>query len=158
MVASNLIVIDKIEDPEKIKKYEAAANDGTFDKDKIFEIYLSIPFSINQLINAKTIYQSLESYESRALIYQKTLLSDDIENKLKLLFLLKDLFEKDKLNNIFKENLSETLKSFDNNDIPDDYKKIVEKNIIVEKDNSIGKIKYDDKVLHRSKVIKIFTD
>jgi hypothetical protein len=41
MVASNLIVIDKIEDPEKIKKYEAAANDGTFDKDKIFEIYLS---------------------------------------------------------------------------------------------------------------------
>ena len=27
-----------------------------------------------------------------------------------------------------------------------------------EKDNSIGKIKYDDKVLHRSKVIKIFTD
>ena len=158
MVASNLIVIDRIEDPEKIKKYEAAANDGTFDKDKIFEIYLSILFSINQLINAKTIYQSLESYESRALIYQKTLLSDDIENKLKLLFLLKDLFEKDKLNNIFKENLSETLKSFDNNDIPDDYKKIVEKNIIVEKDNSIGKIKYDDKVLHRSKVIKIFTD
>ncbi len=158
MVASNLIVIDKIEDPEKIKKYEAAANDGTFDKDKIFEIYLSIPFSINQLINANTIYQSLESYESRALIYQKTLLSDDIENKLKLLFLLKDLFEKDKLNNIFKENLSETLKSFDNNDLPEDYKKIVEKNIIVEKDNSIGKIKYDDKVLHRSKVIKIFTD
>ncbi len=158
MVASNLIVIDKIDDPEKIKKYEEAANDGTFDKNKIFEIYLSVPFSINQLINANTIYQSLESYESRALIYQKTLLSDDIENKLKLLFLLKDLFEKDKLNNIFKENLSETLKSFDSNDIPDDYKKIVEKNIIVEKDNSIGKIKYDDKVLHRSKVIKIFTD
>ena len=102
LVASNLIVIDKLENPETIKKYEAAANDGTFDKDKIFEIYLSIPFSINQLINAKTIYQSLESYESRALIYQKTLLSDDIENKLKLLFLLKDLFEKDKLNNIFK--------------------------------------------------------
>ena len=67
----NLIVIDKIDDPEKIKKYEEAANDGTFDKNKIFEIYLSVPFSINQLINANTIYQSLESYESRALIYQK---------------------------------------------------------------------------------------
>ncbi len=36
MVASNLIVIDKIDDPEKIKKYEEAANDGTFEKNKIF--------------------------------------------------------------------------------------------------------------------------
>ena len=158
LVASNLIVIDKLEDPETIKKYEVAANEGTFEKDKIFEIYMSIPFNINQLINASTIYQSLEGYEGRALIYQKALLSDDVENKLKLLLLLKDLFEKEKLANIFKEHLSNTLKSMDSDTIPGDYKKIVEKNIILEKTNELGKIKYDDKVLHRSKVIKIFTE
>jgi len=158
LVASNLIVIDKLEDSETIKKYEVAANEGTFEKDKIFEIYMSIPFNINQLINASTIYQSLEGYEGRALIYQRALLSDDIENKLKLLLLLKDLFEKEKLANIFRGHLSDTLKAMDSDTIPGDYKKIVEKNIILEKTNELGKIKYDDKVLHRSKVIKIFTE
>ncbi len=156
--ASNLISIDQLEDPEIIKKYEFAAEEGTFDKNKIFEIYLSIPFSINQLINASTIYKSLDLYEARALIYQKILLSDNTESKLDLLFLLKDLFEKDNLNNIFKENLSNTLKSIDSSDIPEKFEKIVEKNIITDKEKKLGKIKYDDKVLHRSKAIKIFTE
>ena len=92
LVASNLIIINELEDPETIKKYEVAAHDGSFDKDKIFEIYMSIPFSINQLLNAQTIYQGLEGYEGRALIYQRALLSDNTENKLKLLFLLKESF------------------------------------------------------------------
>ena len=156
--ASNLISVEQLEDPEIIKKYEIAAHEGTFDKSKIFEIYLSIPFNINQLINADTSYKSLSGYEARALIYQKTLLSDNLENKLNLLFLLKDLFEKDNLNNIFKENLSDTLKGIDSDDIPDQFKKVVEKNIILQKTNEPGKIKYDDKILHRSKVVKIFTE
>ena len=156
--ASNLISIDQLEDPEIIKKYEFAAEEGTFDKNKIFEIYLSIPFNINQLINASSIYKSLDLYEARALIYQKILLSDNTESKLDLLFLLKDLFEKDNLNNIFKENLSNTLKSIDSSDIPEKFEKIVEKNIITDKEKKLGKIKYDDKVLHRSKAIKIFTE
>ncbi len=158
MVASNLIVIDKLEDPETINKYEIAANEGTFDREKIFEIYMSIPFTINQLINASTLYQGLEGHEGRALIYQKTLLSENIESKLKLLFLLKELFEKEKLNNIFTENLSNTLKDIDPSDVPEDYKKLVERNIKVKKNTELGKIKYEDKVLHRSKVIKIFTE
>ena len=156
--SSNLISIDQLEDPETIKKYEVAAHQGTFDKKKIFEIYLSIPFNINQLINANTIYKSLAGYEGRALIYQKILLSDNLENKLSLLFLLKDLFEKDNLNNIFRKSLSDTLETIDPNDIPDEFKKIVKRNIILEKTTELGKIKYDDKVLHRSKVIKFFTE
>ncbi len=158
LVASNLIIIDELEDPETIKKYEVAAHDGSFDKDKIFEIYMSIPFSINQLLNASKIYQGLEGYEGRALIYQRALLSDNIENKLKLFFLLKDSFDKEKLNNIFKDKLSEILKEIDPSDVPDDFKKIVEKNIIIEEKVELGKIKFDDKILHRSKVIKIFTE
>ena len=158
LVASNLIVIDELEDGETIKKYEAAANDGSFDKNKIFEIYMSIPFSINQLLNAQTIYQGLDGYEGRALIYQRALLSDNTENKLKLLFLLKDSFDKEKLSNIFKDKFSEILKEIDPSDVPEDLQKIVEKNIIIEKKVELGKIKFDDKVLHRSKVIKIFTE
>ena len=156
--ASNLISVEKLEDPETIKEYELAAQEGTFDHNKIFEIYLSTPFTINQLLNAETIHKSLDGYESRALIYQKSLLSDNIENQLNLLFLLKDLFEKDNLGNVFKENLSNTLKNIDISDVPDELKKTFEKNIISEKVQTLGKIKYDDKILHRSKVVKIFTE
>ena len=158
LVASNLIVIEELEDPETIKKYETAANDGSFDKNKIFEIYMSLPFSINQLLNATTIYQGLEGYEGRALIYQRALLSDNVENKLKLYFLLKESFDKEKLNNVFKEKLSQILKDIDPTEVPEDLQKMVAKNIIIEKNVELGKIKFDDKVLHRSKVIKIFTE
>ena len=75
-----------------------------------------------------------------------------------MLFLLKDLFKKDKLNNIYVEYLSNTLKGLDPEDIPDELKKIVERNIILEKSKELGKIKYDDRILHRSKIIKIFTE
>jgi len=158
LTASNLIAIDKVDDPKIIMKYENAANIGNFDKEKIFEIYLSIPFNIKQLINAETVYQSLTGHDARALIYQKILLSDNNENKLDLLFLLKDLFEKDKLENIYKEYLSRTLEDIDPNDIPEEFQNKVERNIVLKKNNELGKIKYDDKILHRSKITKIFTE
>ena len=158
LAASNLIAINQLEDPEVINKYEIAAHEGNFDKNKIFEIYLSIPFNINQLINADTVYPSLTGYEARALVYQKILLSDNLESKLNLLFLLKELFEKDKLGNIYVEYLSNTLKEINSDDVPENFEKVVQRNIILEKNNELGKIKYDDKVLHRSKLIKIFTE
>ena len=156
--ASNLISINYTEDKETMKKYEAAANEGTFDQDKIFEFYKGVPFHVNQLINASTVYKSLNGYESRSLIYQKILLSDNTENKLNLLFLLKDLFEEDKLIKVYTKHLSDILKKIDPKDIPDNFVKIVKRNIISEDVSVLGKIKYDDKVLHRSKVIKIFTE
>ena len=158
LTASNLITVDQLESPKVIQKYEIAANQGNFNKNKIFEIYLSIPFNISQLINAETVYKSFSGYEARALIYQKILLSDKLENKLSLLFLLKDLFKKDKLDDVYKEYLSDILKELDIDDVPDEYKKIVKTNIILEKNSDLGKIKYDDKVLHRSRVIKFFTE
>ena len=156
--ASNLISINYTEDKETMRKYEIAANEGTFDQDKIFEFYKSVPFHVNQLINAETVHKSLEGYEARSLIYQKILLSDNTENKLNLLFLLKDLFEEDKLINVYTKHLSDILKKMDPKDIPDNFVKIVKRNIISEDVSVLGKIKYDDKVLHRSKVIKIFTE
>ncbi len=156
--ASNLISINYTEDKETMRKYEIAANEGTFDQDKIFEFYKSVPFHVNQLINAETVHRSLEGYEARSLIYQKILLSDNTENKLNLLFLLKDLFEEDKLINVYTKHLSDLLKKMDPKDIPDNFVKIVKRNIISEDVSVLGKIKYDDKVLHRSKVIKIFTE
>ena len=125
---------------------------------KIFDIYKKIPFDLNSLINASDIYQTLDKIESRALIYQKFLISDDNENKIKLLFLLEDLFKKDNLSNVYTQFLSDRLKEFSPEDIPENYKETVNKRILNESGINLGKIKYDDKILHRSKVIKLFTE
>tara|TARA_Y100001970_G_scaffold162714_1_gene198922 strand:+ start:36916 stop:38667 length:1752 start_codon:yes stop_codon:yes gene_type:complete len=156
--SSNIIKVNYIEDIETMDKYEFAANQGTFDADKIFEIYKTVQFNINQLINADTVYNGLGGYESRALIYQKILLSDNTETKLKFLFLLKDLFEKSNLSNIYRDHLSDMLKEIDQSEIPENFSKTVEINIISDEVFELGKIKYDNNVLHRSKAIRIFTD
>ena len=156
MNSANLIKIDDINDKEKIKNIEIAANKNQVDKIQVFKIYKQIPFDLNTLINAKNVYQSLEKIEGRALLYQKYLLSDNTENKLDLLFLLKDLFKKENLSNVYNEFLSDRLKEFDIAEIPDNYLNAVEKNIVSNKNLNQQKIKYDDKTLHRSKLIRYF--
>ncbi len=156
MNSANLIAIDDINDKEKIKNIETAANKGQIDKNQVFKIYKQIPFDLNTLINAQNVYQSFEKIEGRALIYQKFLLSDNVQNKLDLLFLLKDLFKKDNLANLYSEFLSDRLKEFDDNDIPKEYVNVVERNINTNETLSDRKIKFDDKVLHRSKLIRYF--
>ena len=154
--SANLISVEDITDKEKIKTIEIAANKNQIDKKQIFKIYKKIPFDLNSLINAENIYQSLDNIDARALIYQKYLLSDNVENKLNLLFLLKDLFKKDKLVNAYAEFLSDILTGIDSADIPPNYVKVVEKNIIKENKFASGKIKFDDKILHKSKLIRYF--
>ncbi len=158
MNAANLLKVEDLDDRTKISSLETAANNDTFDKIKIFEIYKRIPFDLNSLINADGIYQSLDGIDSRALIFQKFLLSDNTENKIKLLFLLKNLFKKDNLSNVYTKFLSDRLKELDEFDIPKSYLEAVKKNIISDEVYQLGKIKYDDKILHRSKVIKYYTE
>ena len=158
MNAANLIKIEDIENLSKINELEQAANEDTLDKKKIFEIYKQIPFELNMLINAEDIYQTLNNVHSRALIYQKYLLSDNVENKINLLFLLKDLFKKDKLQNIYTRFLSDSLKQLDQDEIPKSYKSIVSKNILEEEEYKLGRIKYDDKIIHKSRIIRFYTE
>ena len=156
--SANLIKLDNIENEEKIIKLEIAANDNRFKKNNIFEIYKRIPFDLNALINAENVYQSYSNTDSRALIYQKYLLSDNIENKLKLLFILKDLFAKDKLPNVYAKFLSDRLKELANEKIPESYLEVVERNKISEIEIKFGKIKYNDKILHKSRVLRQYTE
>ena len=156
MNSANLITIDDISDKGKIKNIETAANKNQVDKSQVFKIYKQIPFDLNTLINAQTVYQSLDQIEGRALIYQKYLLSDNTQNKLDLLFLLKDLFKKENLANLYTEYLSDRLAELDIDEIPENYLSTVEKNIVSNKDFNQQKIKFDDKTLHRSKLIRYF--
>ena len=154
--SANLIQLDDANDKEKLRSLEIAANRDQLDKQKIFDIYTRVTFDLNSLINAEDIYQTLDNIDARALVYQKFLLSDNEEKKIKLLFLLKDLFQKDQLSNIFTKVLSKKLKEIDLNNVSNSYKEVVQKNIITDTEISLGKIKFDDKVLHRSRLLKYF--
>ena len=74
------------------------------------------------------------------------------------MFLLKDLFQKDNLSNLFTLFLSDRLKEIKLEDVSDSYKEAVQKNIITEEELKLGKIKFDDKILHRSRLLKYFTN
>ena len=156
--AANLVKVDDVNNIEKIKNLENAANRNDLNKDKIFDIYKKLPFDLNSLINAEEIYQSFDGINARALIYQKFLLSDDAENKIKLLLLLKELFAKEKLENVYTQFMSNKLAEIDEKNIPVSLREAVSINIINEVEYNLGKIKYDDKILHRSRVIKFYTE
>ena len=155
--SSNLIQINDFEDEKVILTYEKAAEEDSFKSEEIFNIYKQILFNVNQLINADEVYKNLPNYKARALVYQSILLSDNVEKKLNLIFLLKGLFEEDKLTNVYSKELTKILRNIDPDKIPESYKEIVEINI-EENFKEKKKIKFDNDILHRSKVIKHFLD
>jgi len=112
-------------------------------------------FNFQQLINAQENYKNLPNYKSRALIYQSILLSDNVANKIDLALLLKELFIKDKILNVYSEELSNILKSINPNEIPENYLEVVQENL---NNPVIEKIKFDNNILHRSKVIRHFLE
>ena len=127
--AANLIKIDDISDKKKIKDLELAANSGQINEKLIFDIYKQIPFNLNTLINAKNLYQTLDNSDSRSLIFQKYLLSEDIESKVYYLFLLDELFKKDDLKSIYVNFLSDQLKVIGLENIPENYQEIAQKKL-----------------------------
>ena len=156
--AANLIKLEDITDKDKIKELEVAANQKQIDRSIIFDIYKQVTFNLNTLINAKNIYQSLESVDARSLLYQKFLLSENNEAKIEYLFLLEELFKKDEIDSIYSEFLSDNLKKIGLDNVPEQYKEIAEKRLLKNTEIQLGKIKYNDKILHQSKIIKFYVE
>ena len=156
--SANLIKLDDVNDKEKIKELEIAANEDRIDKEIVFDIYKQIPFNLNTLINAKNIYQTLELHEARSLVYQKYLLTEDNSFRVEYLFLLDDLFKKENFQNIFSKFLSENLKEIGIENIPKEYRELAEKKTTNKNQIDLKKVKYNDKILHQSKIIKFYLE
>ena len=156
--AANLIKLEDASDKDKLKELEIAANNDQLDKNKIFEIYKQIPFNLNTLVNAKNIYQTLNDSDARALVYQKYLLSESINSKIEYLFLLDELFKKAGLMKIYSKFLSDRIEEIGVENLPTDYQEIANTKIISNEDFLLGKVKYNDKILHQSKILKYFLD
>ena len=156
--ASNLIKLEDASDKERLKELEIAANQNQIDKDLIFKIYKQIPFNINQLIDAKNLYQSLPESDVKPLIYQKFLLAEDDDSKIEYLLLLEELFKKENFLNIYSKFLSDKIKEIGIENISKKYQEVVKDKIISDDEFLLGKIKYNDKILHQSKIIKFYIE
>mgnify|MGYP006174533629 CR=1 FL=1 len=155
--ASNLIKLEDATDKERLKELEIAANQGQVDEDTIFKIYQQVPFTLNELINAKNIYQTLDASEAKPLIYQKYLLSENIDTKIEYLLLLEELFKKEKLLNVYSKYLSDKIKEIGIDNISERYQEVAQSRIIND-EILLGKVRYNDKILHQSKIIKYYIE
>ena len=156
--SANLINIEDLTDKKEIKELELAANNGQINSSIIFNIYKQAPFNLSTLINAKDLYQTLDSSDARSLIYQKYLLAEDTNKQVEYLFLLEDLFKKDNLSKVFSKILSNNLKKIGIENIPKKYKETAESRIERNEKFILGKVKYNDKVLHQSKIMKFYLE
>jgi rRNA-processing protein FCF1 len=96
--------------------------------------------------------------EARALVYQGILITNENEGKLELTKILKDLFTKDGIQDAFKDELSEILKEIDIYEVPSNYTNFYYEFISKEKEEeSLTKIKINNKIIHQSKLLNYFT-
>ena len=156
--AANLIKLEDASDKDKLKELEMAANNNQLDKNKIFEIYKQIPFNLNTLINAKDNFKTLNDSDARALIYQKYLLSDSVESKIEILFLLEELFKKNDLINIYSKFLSDRIEEIGVENLPKEYQELALAKIKSDEELFLGKVKYNNKILHQSKILKYIVE
>ncbi len=141
-----------LDDYENISLIEEATHDGNYNETELFNLYKRFQFNINQLLNAKDTYKQLPISEGRALIYQKLLLSNDIENILDLSQILKNSFKKDNIENAFNLELRKFLEKINIIDVPSDYSTFYSNNI--QKQELIKKkIKINNKIIHQSKLL-----
>ena len=148
-----------LEDETKFNLYEWAAANNSYNKKELFNIYGKFLFSFDQFLNAEEIYKTLPSYKARALIYQTASLSDNLETKLNLLVLLNDLFKKDNIENAFSEELSSILSNIEEEDVPSKYLGFYQIKInLPTEEEDLGRISFDNKILHKSKLLKYFIE
>ncbi len=156
--SSNLLekidLID-LEDVEKIKFIEKATNEKNYEERELFELYKRFQFNINQFLNFEDTYKLLPTFQGRALLYQRLLLTTDIEDKLYLCSQLKKSFISDGLENIFTEELSKILNKIQYEEVPSNFSTFYENNLITVK-NKKKNIKYNNKIVHQSKLINYF--
>ena len=145
----------EISDVDKISTIEKATHDKNYSEKELFEFYKRFQFSLNQLLNTKESYKSLSPIEGRALVYQRVLLTEEPKLKLELMKILKDIFEKEGIGNAFDVELKNFLNQLNIEDIPSNFTTFYNKHIKNDKITK-RKIKYNNKILHQSKLIKYF--
>ncbi len=144
-----------LEDREKIKSFEKATNDGSYKQSDLLDLYTRFQFNIYQIISVFDAYRLLPNHEARALLYQAFLVSKDPDTQIKLLEILKKEFDDDRLGKAFDKELLRLIQTIDREKISVENLEFYELQLSkLGKDKQ--KIKYNNKILHQSKIINYF--
>ena len=147
----------EITDFDKIATIEKATHEKDYTEKELFDLYKRFQFNINQLLNIEESSKVLSNIETRALIYQRILITTDIEKKLELMNVLKNSFKNDKIENAFNQELTRFLKELKTEEIPLNYTNFYEKYVDEEKTETKN-IKINNKILHQSRLINYFRE
>ena len=150
----NINTID-LEDYDKISLIEQATHDNNYSEKELLELYKRFQFNINQLLNVRETYKLLPSFEGRALLYQRLLLSSEPENILDLSFKLKQSFLDEKIGNAFNEELKGILAKINFEDVPSNYSTFYSNNLNNQKKRTFD-IEINNKIIHQSKLLNYF--
>ena len=144
-----------LDDREKIRSFENATNNGSYEESDLLDLYTRFQFNIYQLVSVFDAYKLLPSYEARALLYQAFLVSKKPQNQMLLLELLKKEFDDDNLNNAFDKELIKLIGNINKDDLTNQALDFYNMQIARVKDKN-QKIKYNNKILHQSRLINYF--
>ena len=144
-----------LNDIDQVKFLEKATSEGIFDERDLLRLYKKFQFEINDLINYEEVLKKLPDYEARALMYQRFLLTDNVENKLLLLSKLYNSFKNSNFQKSFDDELSKILKKMDKKEIPSKFSSFYQTNLTTE-ENKKNKIKFNNEVFHQSKILNYF--
>ena len=148
-----------LEDLDRIFIIEKATHEKNYTEKELYDLYRKFQFNINQLLSVKQSYKLLSNVEARALVYQGILITSEIEPKIELTKILKDLFIKDGIQNAFKDELSKILKEIDIYEVPSNYTSFYNEFVHKEKEKeSLTKIKINNKIIHQSKLLNYFIE
>ena len=143
-----------IEDEKQITLLEKATHQGNYEELDLLNFYKRFQFSVDQLLNIDNEIQKISKIQSRALLYQGILLNKDPNIVVKLSRALKESFENDDISNAFDNELKKILKKYELKDLSSDLTKFYSKSL--EQDKPDIDIKYNNKILHQSKLVKYF--
>ena len=140
---------------DKILTIEKAVHNKNYPEKDLFEIYKRFQFNINQLLNAENSHKSLTKIEARSLVYQKILLESDVNKKLELLEILKNLFIESKISEAFDDELKKFLENINQEDISSKFEGFYF-TYLQKKESSEKKIKINNDTMHQSKLLNYF--
>ena len=79
-------------------------------------------------------------------------------SKIEYLFLLEELFKKAELSKVYSKFLSTKIEEIGIENLPKEYQEVASAKIISDEDLLLGKVKYNDKILHQSKILKYYVE
>tara|TARA_S200000501_G_scaffold378329_1_gene440396 strand:- start:2351 stop:4111 length:1761 start_codon:yes stop_codon:yes gene_type:complete len=144
-----------LEDIDKISIIEKATHDKNYSEKELFDLYKRFQFNINQLLSVKDSYKLLSNIEGRALLYQGILITSEVGPKIDLIKTLRESFVNEGIENAFNNEMSRFLNELDPNEIPSNHTEFYN-NFLNKDEKSLTKIKFNNKIIHQSKLINYF--